>query len=41
MTVDPEDEKNQREAILNKFLSSEVQLMILGGNGILSKVFRF
>ncbi|MEQ5829758.1 diacylglycerol kinase family protein [Streptococcus suis] len=41
MTVGPEDEKSQIEAILKEFVSSEDQLMILGGDGTLSKALRF
>lgn len=41
MTVGPEDEKIQIEAILKEFVSSEDKLMILGGDGTLSKALRF
>ncbi|MFX3849736.1 diacylglycerol kinase family protein, partial [Streptococcus suis] len=41
MTVGPEDEKSQIEAILKEFVRSEDQLMILGGDGTLSKAMRF
>lgn len=41
MTVGPEDEKSQIEAILKEFSNFEDQLMILGGDGTLSKALRY